>query len=51
MQRISPIPCYRMWPQHKLEAGAFTILFQNTTAGQANSLPAEFLASARFTNI
>jgi 16S rRNA C967 or C1407 C5-methylase (RsmB/RsmF family) len=48
---LSAIPCYRMWPQHKLGAGAFTILFQNTTVGQANQLPAEFLASARFTNI
>lgn len=48
---LSAIPCYRMWPQHKLGAGAFTMLFQNTTAGQANQLPAEFLASARFTNI
>lgn len=47
---LTPIPCYRMWPQDKLGAGAFTILFQNTTVGQANQLPAEFLASARFTN-
>lgn len=48
---LTEIPCYRMWPQHKLGAGAFTILFQNTTEGQKNQLPADFLDSARFTNL
>ena len=32
------IPCYRLWPQLGLGAGAFTALFQNTTEGQSNSL-------------
>jgi len=27
---LAKIPCYRMWPQEKLGAGAFTVLFQNT---------------------
>ncbi|HBK96071.1 MAG TPA: Fmu (Sun) domain-containing protein [Microcoleaceae bacterium UBA10368] len=48
---LTEIPCYRMWPQHKLGAGAFTILFHNTTEGQKNQLPADFLDSARFTNL
>jgi 16S rRNA C967 or C1407 C5-methylase (RsmB/RsmF family) len=48
---LTEIPCYRMWPQHKLGAGAFTILFQNTTEGQKNQLPADVLDSARFTNL
>ncbi|NJK74152.1 MAG: RsmB/NOP family class I SAM-dependent RNA methyltransferase [Microcoleus sp. SU_5_6] len=48
---LTEIPCYRMWPQDKLGAGAFTILFQNTAKGQTNQLPADFLNSARFTNL
>jgi 16S rRNA C967 or C1407 C5-methylase (RsmB/RsmF family) len=48
---LTEIPCYRMWPQDKLGAGAFTILFQNTAEGQKNQLPADFLESARFTNL
>lgn len=48
---LTEIPCYRMWPQHKLGAGAFTILFQNTAEGQKNQLPADFLDSARFTHL
>ena len=48
---LTEIPCYRMWPQHKLGAGAFTILFHNTTEGQKNQLPADVLDSARFTNL
>jgi 16S rRNA C967 or C1407 C5-methylase (RsmB/RsmF family) len=48
---LTSIPCYRMWPQDKLGAGAFTILFQNTAKGQTNQLPADFLNSARFTNL
>jgi hypothetical protein len=40
-----------MWPQDKLGTGAFTILFKNTSEGQKNQLPADFLESARFTNL
>ena len=35
---LANIPCYRMWPQAGLGAGAFTVLFKNTTEGQANQL-------------
>ncbi|MEG4810803.1 RsmB/NOP family class I SAM-dependent RNA methyltransferase [Microcoleus sp. F8-D3] len=48
---LTEIPCYRMWPQDKLGAGAFTVLFQNTSEGQTNQLPADFLELARFTNL
>jgi len=41
---LSNIPCYRLFPQDRLGAGAFTVLFQNTQPGQAqevdvNTLP------------
>ncbi len=48
---LTEIPCNRMWPQHKLGAGAFTILFQNSAEGQNSQLPPDFLDAARFTNI
>ena len=48
---LTEIPCYRMWPQDRLGAGAFTVLFQNTSDGETNQLPADFLDLARFTNI
>lgn len=35
---LTSIPCYRMWPQERLGAGAFTVLFKNTEEGQANQL-------------
>ncbi|BCL39331.1 RsmB/NOP family class I SAM-dependent RNA methyltransferase [Nostoc sp. MS1] len=31
---LTTIPCYRLFPQDRLGAGAFTILFQNTDEGQ-----------------
>ena len=45
---LTGIPCDRMWPQDKLGAGAFTVLFQNTSEGETNRLPADFLDLARF---
>lgn len=48
---LTEIPCYRMWPQDKLGAGDFTVLFQNTSEGETNQLPADFLDLASFTNI
>jgi 16S rRNA C967 or C1407 C5-methylase (RsmB/RsmF family) len=48
---LTEIPCYRMWPQDKLGAGAFTILFYNTAETPTNQLSPDFLDSARFTNI
>lgn len=41
---LSDLPCYRIWPQQGLGAGAFTILFQNTATGEADPLSADFLA-------
>lgn len=40
---LTDLPCYRMLPQDKLGAGAFTMLFKNTEAGVANQLEAEAL--------
>ncbi len=37
-------PCYRLWPQSGLGAGAFTILFQNRAEGETSPLPVDFLA-------
>ncbi|MEG4801619.1 hypothetical protein QUB63_17170 [Microcoleus sp. ARI1-B5] len=48
---LTEIPCCRMRPQDRLGAGAFTVLFQNTTEGETNHLPPDFLDSARFTNL
>lgn len=39
-------PCYRLFPQHRLGAGAFTVLFQNTEAGVAKLLPDELRQKA-----
>lgn len=41
---LSDLPCYRIWPQEGLGAGAFTILFQNTATGEAHPLASDFLA-------
>jgi len=40
---LSDLPCYRMWPQQRLGAGAFTMLFQNTDDGLVKSVPSEVL--------
>lgn len=40
---LSALPCYRIWPQNRQGAGAFTCLFKNTAEGQINQLPPEFL--------
>jgi 16S rRNA C967 or C1407 C5-methylase (RsmB/RsmF family) len=38
---LTDVPCYRIWPQTKLGAGAFAMLFRNTGAGDALALPTE----------
>lgn len=38
-------PCYRLWPQSGLGAGAFTALFQNQDEGQAEALDEDALAA------
>ncbi|UBF27444.1 RsmB/NOP family class I SAM-dependent RNA methyltransferase [Kovacikia minuta CCNUW1] len=44
---LTKLPCYRMFPQQNLGAGAFTILFQNTEGGAAKELPEGFLEQGR----
>jgi 16S rRNA C967 or C1407 C5-methylase (RsmB/RsmF family) len=38
---LTDLPCYRMWPQSGLGAGAFAMLFQNTETGPTQPLPTE----------
>jgi 16S rRNA C967 or C1407 C5-methylase (RsmB/RsmF family) len=40
---LTNIPCYRMWPQDRLGAGAFTVLFKNQDVGEQNQFPPNFL--------
>lgn len=48
---LASFPCYRMWPQDGLGAGAFTILFKATAKGSVNQLPADFLDYPHLTYI
>lgn len=45
---LSTIPCYRMWPQEGLGAGAFTVLFKNMAVGQAYQIQSEVLNESGF---
>jgi 16S rRNA C967 or C1407 C5-methylase (RsmB/RsmF family) len=47
--QLTAIPCYRMWPQDGLGAGAFTALFQNNAAGTRNALSSDFRQQPRLT--
>jgi 16S rRNA C967 or C1407 C5-methylase (RsmB/RsmF family) len=38
---LTDTPCYRIWPQSQLGAGAFAMLFKNTGKGEAQPLPTE----------
>ncbi|NJK27310.1 MAG: RsmB/NOP family class I SAM-dependent RNA methyltransferase [Coleofasciculaceae cyanobacterium SM2_3_26] len=40
---LTDIPCYRMFPQERLGAGAFTVLLQRQAGGAAKPLPVDFL--------
>ncbi|BAT54438.1 hypothetical protein NOS3756_34070 [Nostoc sp. NIES-3756] len=40
---LTTIPCYRLFPQHRLGAGAFTVLFQNTDEGQSKEIEQDIL--------
>lgn len=42
---LTSMPCYRMFPQDRLGAGAFTVLFQNTEEGEAKELDLDILHS------
>ncbi len=35
---LTTLPCYRIFPQDKLGAGAFTVLFQNTEEGERKKI-------------
>ncbi|MDJ1184619.1 RsmB/NOP family class I SAM-dependent RNA methyltransferase [Roseofilum casamattae] len=40
---LGQFPCYRLWPQQGLGAGAFTALFQNRSSGQQSAISWEML--------
>ncbi|MEA5512841.1 RsmB/NOP family class I SAM-dependent RNA methyltransferase [Nodularia sp. UHCC 0506] len=41
---LSNIPCYRLFPQDRLGAGAFTVLFQNTEVGKVQEVDVDALS-------
>jgi 16S rRNA C967 or C1407 C5-methylase (RsmB/RsmF family) len=41
---LTTIPCYRMSPQNRLGAGAFTVLFKNTDEGKAKEVNMNLLS-------
>ncbi|MDX2216618.1 MAG: RsmB/NOP family class I SAM-dependent RNA methyltransferase [Oculatellaceae cyanobacterium bins.114] len=43
---LTKLPCYRMFPQERLGAGAFTILFQNTRLQEQTPFSNQFLHRA-----
>ena len=38
---LTTIPCYRLFPQDRLGAGGFTVLFQNTEEGERKEVDEE----------
>jgi 16S rRNA C967 or C1407 C5-methylase (RsmB/RsmF family) len=42
---LTHIPCYRMFPQDGLGAGAFTVLFKNTAEGESNKVDLDAISS------
>ncbi len=43
--RLTSIPCYRMFPQYRLGAGAFTALFKNTAEGDMNGIDLDTMSA------
>lgn len=41
---LTSIPCYRLFPQDRLGAGAFTVLFHNTAEGERNEVDFDALS-------
>lgn len=41
---LTEIPCYRIFPQNRLGAGAFTVLFQNTVVGEKGAVDLDSLS-------
>jgi 16S rRNA C967 or C1407 C5-methylase (RsmB/RsmF family) len=46
---LTDLPCYRMWPQAGLGAGAFAMVLHNTASGEAQALPSEQWPGWRWT--
>ncbi|WP_413200883.1 RsmB/NOP family class I SAM-dependent RNA methyltransferase [Nostoc piscinale] len=42
---LTNIPCYRIFPQSRLGAGAFAVLFQNTAEGESQDLDVSALSA------
>ncbi|MFN6537465.1 MAG: RsmB/NOP family class I SAM-dependent RNA methyltransferase [Nostoc sp. EkiNYC01] len=42
---LTTMPCYRMFPQDRLGAGAFTVLFQNTNEGESQEVNFDAISS------
>ena len=49
--QITEIPCYRLFPQSGLGAGAFTVLLHNTDNTPAQPVPPDFLSRTRLINL
>lgn len=47
---LTTFPCYRIWPQDGLGAGAFAALFKNTEQGEQNQLDLDALESSSVTH-
>lgn len=43
--RLTSIPCYRIFPQDRLGAGAFTVLFKNTEEGEEKGIDMKVLSA------
>lgn len=41
---LTKMPCYRLFPQDRLGAGAFTVLFQNTDEGESKEIDLDVLS-------
>jgi 16S rRNA C967 or C1407 C5-methylase (RsmB/RsmF family) len=42
---LTSIPCYRMFPQDRLGAGAFTVLFKNMAEGDVKTVDLEVISA------
>jgi hypothetical protein len=50
--RLTSIPCYRMFPQYRLGAGAFTVLFKNTAERDVRGVDLDSMSAMwRYQNI
>ena len=45
---LTPHPCYRLWPQSRLGAGAFTMLFKRDDDGETYPINEDFLMQHQF---